>query len=81
MVGVELRSDYSASDLRGLARKSHNAKQALRLIALAGIADGLGRRDAAALGLMDRQTVLSQILEAVRIHLWSAHSYPASAIN
>jgi transposase len=57
MVGIELRNDYSADELRALARKSRDAKQARRLMALAGVADGLSRTDAAAVGLMDRQTL------------------------
>jgi len=57
MVGIELRDDYSRSDLRALARKSRDAKQARRLMALAGVVDGLSRTDAAAIGLMDRQTL------------------------
>jgi putative transposase len=57
MAGIELGEDYCADDLRGLARKSRDAKQARRLMALAGVADGLSRADAAAFGLMDRQTL------------------------
>lgn len=57
MVGIELRGDYSANDLRVLARKSRDAKQARRLMALAGVADGLSRTQAAAVVLMDRQTL------------------------
>ena len=57
MVGIELRDNYSAFELRDLARKSRDAKQARRLMALAGIADGLSRTNAAAIGLMDRQTL------------------------
>lgn len=57
MVGIELRDDYSAGDLRALARKSRDAKQARRLMALAGVADGLSRTEAALIGLMDRQTL------------------------
>ncbi len=57
MVGIELRNDYNADDLRALARKSRDAKQARRFMALAGVADGLSRTDAADIGLMDRQTL------------------------
>jgi len=57
MAGIELREDYSAGDLRLLARNASDAKQARRLMALAGIRDGLSRADAAAIGLMDRQTL------------------------
>jgi len=52
MVGIELRDNYSAEDLRALARKSRDAKQARRLMALAGVAHRLGRADAVAIGLM-----------------------------
>jgi transposase len=57
MVGIELRGGCSADELRALARKSRDSKQARRLMALAGVADGLSRTDAAATGLMDRQTL------------------------
>jgi len=57
MAAIELRDDYSAEGLRALARKSRDAKQVLRLMALAGVADGLSRTEAAAVGLMDRQTL------------------------
>jgi len=57
MAGIELREDYCADDLRGLARKSRDARQARRLMALAGVRDGLSRTDAATIGLMDRQTL------------------------
>lgn len=57
MAGIELREDYSADDMGCLARKSRDAKQARRLMALAGVTDGLSRADAAAVGLMDRQTL------------------------
>jgi len=57
MAGIKLREDYSAADLRLLARKASHAKQARRLMALAGVADGVSRTDAAAIGLMDRQTL------------------------
>ena len=57
MVGIDLRGDYSAADPRLLARKSRDAKQARRLMALAGVADGLSRTEIAAVGLMDRQTL------------------------
>jgi putative transposase len=57
MAGIKLREDYSAADMRCLARKSRDAKQARRLMALAGVADGLSRAEAAAVGLMDRQTL------------------------
>ena len=41
MGGLELRGDDSAGDFRTFARTSRDAKQARRLMALAGVADGL----------------------------------------
>jgi transposase len=54
---VELRDDYSADDLRHLAARSRNANQARRLLALAGVRDGMSREAAARIGGMDRQTL------------------------
>jgi transposase len=52
---VALREDYSGEDLRALAAKARDGAQARRLMALAAVADGKDRREAAAIGLMDRQ--------------------------
>src|SRR5512134_1390166 len=54
---VRLRDDYSASDLRDLACKARDGAQARRLMALAAVVDGKSRAAAAAVGLMDRQTL------------------------
>jgi transposase len=59
---VRLREDYSADDLRGLAGKARDGAQARRLMALAAIADGKSRAEAAAVGLMDRQTLRDWVL-------------------
>jgi len=55
--GVRMRTDYSAEDLRGLARNCGNSRQCARLLALAGVAEGHSRGEAARLGGMDRQTL------------------------
>ena len=57
MAGVELWGITAQAIFGLLARKSRDAKQARRLMALAGVADGLSRTEAAAIGLMDRQTL------------------------
>ena len=54
---LRLREDYSADDLRGFACKARDGAQARRLMALAAVADGKRRAEAAAIGLMDRQTL------------------------
>ena len=54
---VELCGDVIASDLRALARASRDSRQCRRLLALAAVAEGRPRSEAAALGGMDRQTL------------------------
>ena len=54
---VRLREDYSAEELRGLARRSKDANQSRRLLSLAGVRDGMDRAAAAKIGGMDRQTL------------------------
>ena len=59
---IELRDDYSADELRRLAARSNNAGQARRLLALAGVRDGMSREAAARMGAMDRQTLRDWVL-------------------
>ena len=47
---IPLRSDFNASELRALARKSKDAPQARRLLALAAIYEGASRTEAARIG-------------------------------
>lgn len=54
---VRLRSDFTAADLRLLARRSRNANQARRLLALASIYDGATRSEAAQIGGVTLQIV------------------------
>lgn len=54
---VRLRTDYSAFELRRLARTSRDARQSSRLLSLAAVLDGMSRTDAARIGGMDRQTL------------------------
>jgi transposase len=54
---VALRTDYSASELRQLARMTDDARQSSRLLSLAAVLDGMNRGDAARIGGMDRQTL------------------------
>src|SRR5512142_1208400 len=54
---VRLRDDYSAGALRDWACKARDGAQARRWMALAAVADGKRRAEAAAVGLMDRQTL------------------------
>src|SRR3712207_7612990 len=54
---IPLRSDFDATALRGLARKSKDGPQARRLLALAAIYDGVSRAEAAQIGGVTRQIV------------------------
>ena len=54
---VLMRADYSAAELRRLARASKDARQSSRLLSLAAVRDGMSRADAARIGGMDRQTL------------------------
>ena len=54
---VRLRTDYSASELRQLAKRAEDADQARRLLSLAAVLDGMNRKDSAEIGAMDRQTL------------------------
>lgn len=56
-VPIELRSDFSGDDLRRLARRSKDANQARRLLALASIHDGMLRDEAARIGGVGRQII------------------------
>jgi transposase len=54
---AKLRQDYSAEELRALARRSKDARQSRRLLSLAAVRDGMDRGEAAKIGGMDRQTL------------------------
>ena len=54
---VQMRSDFSAAELRRLAATTKNANQSRRLLSLAAILDGMSRSEAARIGGMDRQTL------------------------
>ena len=54
---LNLRTDFSAVELRRLASVTKNANQSRRLLSLAAVLDGMNRADAARMGGMDRQTL------------------------
>lgn len=54
---IPLRSDFTGDQLRRLSRKSKNAEQTRRLLALASIYDGGSRKDAARLGDVTPQII------------------------
>jgi len=54
---LPLRPDFDAPDLRALARRSKDAAQSRRLLALAAIYDGASRTEAACIGTVTLQIV------------------------
>ena len=54
---VKMGTDYSAAELRRLAKASKDANQSRRLLSLALVRDGRSRAEAAKIGGMDRQTL------------------------
>ena len=54
---VRLREDYSAADLRDLAKGARTAAASRRMLALAMVLEGAKRSEAAKAGGMDRQTL------------------------
>ena len=59
---IALRPDFTGQQLRGLARRSKDASQARRLLALAVISDGGTRSEAARLGNVTLQIVRDWVL-------------------
>ena len=59
---VPLRDDFDSAALRMLARKTRDASQARRLLALAEVYDGGSRGKAARIGGVGRQTVRDWVL-------------------
>jgi transposase len=54
---VKLRDDFSAEQLRVLARRTKDISQSRRLLSLAAVQEGMVRGEAAKIGGMDRQTL------------------------
>jgi transposase len=54
---ISVRDDFAAEELRALAGRVKDAKQARRLLAIAAVLDGMDREEAARTGGMDRQTL------------------------
>jgi transposase len=57
-----VRTDYTASEVRRLAKRAKDAAQARRLLAIAAVFDGASRTEAAKIGGMDRQTLRDWVI-------------------
>ncbi len=61
-MAIPLRGDFDASGLRAAARKTKDAAQARRLLALAAVYDGASRTEAAKIGGVTLQIVRDWVL-------------------
>ena len=59
---VAVRTDYTAGEVRRLAKGAKDAAQARRLLAIAAVFDGASRTEAAQIGGMDRQTLRDWVI-------------------
>jgi putative transposase len=59
---IAVRSDYTSSEARRLAKRAKDAGQARRLLAIAAVLDGSSREEAAKIGGMDRQTLRDWVI-------------------
>jgi transposase len=59
---IAIRTDFTAGEVRQFAKRSKDATQARRLLAIAAVLDGASREDAAKMGGMDRQTLRDWVI-------------------
>src|SRR3974390_2177420 len=59
---IAVRRDYTASEVRHLAKRAKDAAQARRLLAIAAVLEGTSRTEAAKIGGMDRQTLRDWVI-------------------
>src|ERR1039457_4691514 len=59
---IAVKTDYSSAEVCGLAKRTKDAAQARRLLAVAVILDGASREEAAKTGGMDRQTLRDWVI-------------------
>ena len=59
---IAVKTGYSGAEVRRLAKRTKDAAQARRLLAVAAILDGASREEAAKTGGMDRQTLRDWVI-------------------
>ena len=59
---IAVKTAYSGAEVRRLAKRTKDAAQARRLLAVAAILDGASREEAAKTGGMDRQTLRDWVI-------------------
>ena len=59
---IAVRTDFTAIEVRRLARRAKDSDQVRRLLAIAAVLDGTSRAEAAKVGRMDRQTLRDWVI-------------------
>ena len=59
---LAVRTEHTAGEVRGFAKRAKNGAQARRLLAIAAVLDGASREQAAKIGGMDRQTLRDWVI-------------------
>jgi len=59
---IAVRTDFTAVEVRRLARRAKDSDQVRRLLAIAAVLDGSSRAEAAKVGGMDRQTLRDWVI-------------------
>src|ERR1700759_5836533 len=59
---IAVRGDFTAVEVRRLARRAKDSDQVRRLLAIAAVLDGASRAEAAKIGGMDRQTLRDWVI-------------------
>ncbi len=62
MVALQIRQDYTATDLRRRAARERDRRAAMRLLAIANALEGMTRAEAARLAGMERQALHDAVL-------------------
>src|SRR6185436_19357048 len=59
---IAVRRDYTAGEVRRIAKRARDVAQARRLLAIAAVLEGALREEAARIGGMDRQTLRDWVI-------------------
>jgi Winged helix-turn helix len=80
IAALEIRKDRTPTVLRKLAKETHDARVARRILAIANARDGMSREDAARSAGMDRQTLRDWVLRYNAQGVGSSASMSASVM-
>jgi transposase-like protein len=75
---IAVRADYTAGEVRRLAKRVKDVAQARRLLAIAAVLAGASHTEAAKIGGMDRQTLRDWV---IRFAFASASNRPDAAFQ